>query len=96
VEDRVVSLGPHPMPPTKSSRWAFAEQNAHTYAGWPGSRRPKNHTEGAPSLLGTGETLDLNWQEEAHGLAGSVLANAPWGQGISLFTLRCAVIHMDE
>ncbi len=29
-----------------------------------------------PSLLGTGETPDLNWQEEAHGLAGSVLENA--------------------
>jgi len=84
------------MPPTKSSRWAFAEQNAHTYGGWPRSRRPKNHAEGAPSLLGTGETLDLNWQEEAHGLAGSVLANAPWGQEIPLSTLRCAVIHMDE
>ena len=30
--------------------------------GWPRFRRPKNHTEGAPgpSLLGTGETPDLN------------------------------------
>ena len=48
-------------------------------SGWPRSRRPKNHTEGAPgpSLLGTGETPDLNWQEEAHGLAGLVPINAP-------------------
>ena len=39
---------------------------------------PKNHPEGASctSLLGTGETPDPNWQEEAHGLAGSVPANA--------------------
>jgi hypothetical protein len=52
---------------------------------------PKNHTEGAPgpSLLGTGETPDLHWQEEAHGLAGTVPANAAgnsdlhrdWSQG---------------
>jgi len=50
--------------------------------GWPRSRRPKNHTEGAPgpSLLGTGETPDLNWQEEAHGLAGSVPVT-PQGPG---------------
>ncbi len=43
-------------------------------AGWPWSRRPKNHPEGAPgpSLLGTGETPDLSWQEEAHRLAGPV------------------------
>ena len=26
--------------------------------------------------MGTGETPDLNWQEEAHGLAGSVPENA--------------------
>src|SRR5208337_991977 len=46
--------------------------------GWPLSRCPKNHTEGAPgpSPLGTGETPDLNWWEEPHGLAGSVPANA--------------------
>ena len=33
--------------------------------------------EGAPgpSPLGTGETPDLNWQEEPHGLAGSVPPN---------------------
>ena len=43
-----------------------------------GLDNPKNHPEGAPgpSLLGTGETPDPNWQEEAHGLAGSVPANA--------------------
>jgi hypothetical protein len=43
------------------------------YAGWPRSRRPKNHNEGAPgpSPLGTGETPDLNLQGEAHGLTGS-------------------------
>lgn len=41
------------------------------------STSPKN-TEGAPgpAHLGTGETPDLNWQEEVHGLAGSVFANA--------------------
>ena len=32
-----------------------------------------DHDEGAPgpSHLGTGETVDLNWQEEARGLAWS-------------------------
>ena len=37
-----------------------------------------DHDEGAPSPshLGTGETAHLNWQEEARGLAGSVLTNA--------------------
>jgi len=46
--------------------------------GWPRSRRPKNQTEGAPgpSLLGTGETPDLNRQEEAHGLTGSAMLSA--------------------
>jgi hypothetical protein len=46
----------------------------HLDGGRPRSRRHKNHTEGAPGplLLGTGETQDFNWQEEAHGLAESV------------------------
>ena len=36
------------------------------------------HDEGGPgpSHLGTGETADLNWREEARGLAGSVPKNA--------------------
>ena len=37
-----------------------------------------DHDEGAPgpSHLGTGETAELNWQEEASGLAGWVPANS--------------------
>jgi hypothetical protein len=46
--------------------------------GWPRSRRPKSHPDGAPgpSRLGTGETPNPNWQEEAHGLAESIPTNA--------------------
>ena len=45
-----------------------------TDGGWPRSRRPKNRAEGAPgpSHLGTGETPDLNRQEQPHGPAASV------------------------
>jgi len=44
-----------------------------------------DHDEGdpGPSHLGTGETANLNWQEEARGLAGSVPANAA-GSGIEV------------
>ena len=38
------------MPPTKSSRWAFAEQNAHTYGGWPST--PQKPHRGCPLALG--------------------------------------------
>ena len=42
-----------------------------------------DHDEGAPSPshLGTGETADLNCQEEARGLAGSVLEKRHRAQG---------------
>ncbi len=49
-----------------------------------------DHGEGAPgpSHLGTGETADLNWQEEARGLAGSVPTNAQ-GPGDSRLVQNC-------
>jgi len=46
---------------------------------------PQNHPEGAPgpSPLGTGETPNLNWQEETHGPAGSIPTNA---QGLRAYS----------
>jgi hypothetical protein len=46
---------------------------------WPRSRRPKTAPRVPPVSCswGPGRTPDLNWQEEAHGPAGSVLINAP-------------------
>jgi hypothetical protein len=64
--------------------------NDHT-EGAPGLDAPNDHTEGAPgpSPMGTGETPDLNLQEVAHGLAGSVPVSAP-GSGSAVAPLRGA------
>jgi len=53
-------------------------------AGGLGLDSPKNHPEGAgPPRLGTGETPNLNWQEETHGPAGSIPTNA---QGLRAYS----------
>jgi hypothetical protein len=52
-------------------------RGSQVLAGGLGLDAPKTALrESGPSHLGTGETADLNWQEEARGLAGSVPVNA--------------------
>jgi len=61
------------------TRTGHHEINTYNSAGgWPGLDAPKTtlRVPQVPCSWGPWEAPDLNWQKEAHGLAGSVPANA--------------------
>jgi hypothetical protein len=59
--------------------WQFSRKSLPRRAGGPDPYPPPNHIEGAPgpAHLGTGETTDLNWQEEARALQQNRSRQAP-------------------